>query len=140
MEIEENYNNIKSQNNNEKKEEEYIPSSGDRYIEICPKDFGSIRDACLKARFPLLEEFDFKEDKGIELKIEPNFTSPVRSYQEKALNIMCSNGVARSGIIVLPCGAGKTLVGILAIMYNSELANLYIITKEVAQKRLAFAC
>ena len=115
MEIEENYNNIKSQNNNEKKEEEYIPSSGDRYIEICPKDFGSIRDACLKARFPLLEEFDFKEDKGIELKIEPNFTSPVRSYQEKALNIMCSNGVARSGIIVLPCGAGKTLVGILAI-------------------------
>ena len=28
---------------------------------------------------------------------------------------MCSNGVARSGIIVLPCGAGKTLVGILAI-------------------------
>ena len=39
----------------------------------------------------------------------------MRSYQEKALNIMCSNGVARSGIIVLPCGAGKTLVGILAI-------------------------
>lgn len=60
MEIEENYNNIKSQNNNEKKEEEYIPSSGDRYIEICPKDFGSIRDACLKANFPLLKEFDFK--------------------------------------------------------------------------------
>ena len=28
---------------------------------------------------------------------------------------MCSNGIARSGIIVLPCGAGKTLVGILAI-------------------------
>lgn len=115
MEIEENYNNIKNQNNNEKKEEEYIPSSGDGYIEICPKDFGAIRDACSKAHFPLLEEFDFKEDKGIELKIEPNFTSPVRSYQEKALNIMCSNGVARSGIIVLPCGAGKTLVGILAI-------------------------
>ena len=28
---------------------------------------------------------------------------------------MCNNGIARSGIIVLPCGAGKTLVGILAI-------------------------
>jgi len=27
---------------------------------------------------------------------------------------MFSNGRARSGIIVLPCGAGKTLVGITA--------------------------
>lgn len=27
---------------------------------------------------------------------------------------MFSNGRARSGIIVLPCGAGKTLTGILA--------------------------
>jgi DNA excision repair protein ERCC-3 len=111
MEIEENFNN---KNNNEKKEEENIPSFGEGFIEICPKDYGSIRDACEK-EFPLLEEFDFKEDKGLELKIVPNFKSPVRSYQEKALNIMCGNGVARSGIIVLPCGAGKTLVGILAI-------------------------
>ena len=115
MDVEENLNrNI--QNNNEKKEEEdNIPSSGDGFIEICPKDYGSIREACEQNKYPLLEEFDFKEDKGIELKIEPNFKSPVRSYQEKALNIMCSNGVARSGIIVLPCGAGKTLVGILTI-------------------------
>ena len=112
MEIEENFNN---KNNNEKKEEENLPSSGEGFIEICPKDYGSIRDACEKENCPLLEEFDFKEDKGLELKIVPNFKSPVRSYQEKALNIMCSNGVARSGIIVLPCGAGKTLVGILAI-------------------------
>ena len=28
---------------------------------------------------------------------------------------MFSNGRARSGIIVLPCGAGKTLTGITAI-------------------------
>ena len=112
MEIEENFNN---KINNEKKEEENIPSSGEGFIEICPKDYGSIRDACENEKCPLLEEFDFKEDKGLELKIVPNFKSPVRSYQEKALNIMCSNGVARSGIIVLPCGAGKTLVGILAI-------------------------
>ena len=105
MEIEENFNNNRNfQNNSEKKEEEEkIPSSGEGYIEICPKDFGSIRDACEKANYLLLEEFDFKEDKGIELKIDTNFKSPVISYQEKALNIMCSNGIARSGIIVLPC-------------------------------------
>ena len=37
-----------------------------------------------------------------------------RPYQEKSLSKMFGNGRARSGIIVLPCGAGKTLVGITA--------------------------
>ena len=99
-------------NNQMQIEEEKIP---DNYIEIDNKDFGLVKEACENAKYPLLEEFSFKEDKGFELNIIPNFTSPVRSYQEKALNIMCSNGIARSGIIVLPCGAGKTLVGIYAI-------------------------
>ena len=35
-------------------------------------------------------------------------------YQEKALARMFGNYRARSGIIVLPCGSGKTLVGIVA--------------------------
>ena len=117
MEIEEdNYNSKHSNNiNNEKKEEENLPSIGDDFIEIFHKDYGDVREACEKNNFPLLEEFDFKSDKGLELNITPKFKSPVRSYQEKALNIMCNNGIARSGIIVLPCGAGKTLVGILAV-------------------------
>src|ERR1700753_999007 len=38
----------------------------------------------------------------------------IRPYQEQALSKMFGNGRARSGIIVLPCGAGKTLVGITA--------------------------
>ena len=101
-----------NQLNNQMQIEENIP---DNYIEIASKDFGLVKEACENAKYPLLEEFSFKEDKGNVLNISPNFTSPVRSYQEKALNIMCSNGVARSGIIVLPCGAGKTLVGIYAI-------------------------
>jgi DNA excision repair protein ERCC-3 len=84
-------------------------------IEIDSKDFGLVRNACERNKYPLLEEFSFKEDEGNVLNITPRFKSPIRAYQEKALNIMCNNGIARSGIIVLPCGAGKTLVGILAI-------------------------
>ena len=34
-----------------------------------------------------------------------------RPYQDKSLSKMFGNGRARSGIIVLPCGAGKSLVG-----------------------------
>ena len=118
MEIEEEniYNKKNLYNNNIKNNQnEEIPSSGGNYIEIHHQDYGAVREACIESKYPLLEEFDFKADKGLELKITPKFKSPVRSYQEKALNIMCNNGIARSGIIVLPCGAGKTLVGILAI-------------------------
>lgn len=38
----------------------------------------------------------------------------LRPYQEKSLSKMFGNGRARSGIIVLPCGAGKSLVGVAA--------------------------
>ena len=38
----------------------------------------------------------------------------IRDYQSKALERMFSNSRARSGVIVLPCGSGKTLVGITA--------------------------
>ena len=33
---------------------------------------------------------------------------------QACLKTMFMNGRARSGLIVLPCGAGKTLVGIMA--------------------------
>lgn len=63
--------------------------------------------------FPLIEEYDFKRDNATpELKIDLKPNTHVRDYQEQALRKMFSNGRARSGIIVLPCGAGKTLTGI----------------------------
>ncbi|VDM72111.1 unnamed protein product, partial [Strongylus vulgaris] len=48
---------------------------------------------------------------GIDLK--PSTT--LRPYQEKSLRKMFGNSRARSGVIVLPCGAGKTLVGVTAV-------------------------
>lgn len=64
---------------------------------------------------PLLEEYDFRNDTvNPNLKMDLKPTTTIRPYQEKSLSKMFSNGRARSGIIVLPCGAGKTLVGITA--------------------------
>lgn len=42
------------------------------------------------------------------IDLKPNVQH--RPYQEKSLSKMFGNGRARSGIIVLPCGAGKSLV------------------------------
>lgn len=68
-----------------------------------------------ESHYPLLEEYDFRNDtKNPRLAIEIKATTQIRAYQERALNKMFGNGRARSGIIVLPCGAGKSLTGITA--------------------------
>ncbi|KAI8872710.1 DNA repair helicase rad25 [Ramicandelaber brevisporus] len=63
--------------------------------------------------------------------IEPKSTTRLRPYQEKSLSKMFGNGRARSGIIVLPCGAGKTLVGITAT-YTVHKSALVLCTSTVS--------
>ncbi|KAK5293324.1 P-loop containing nucleoside triphosphate hydrolase protein [Cryomyces antarcticus] len=74
-----------------------------------------VQERCNQLGLPLTEEYDFRnDDVNANLVIDLKPTAQIRYYQEHALNKMFGNGRARSGIIVLPCGAGKTLVGITA--------------------------
>ncbi|KAJ1446781.1 P-loop containing nucleoside triphosphate hydrolase protein [Pelagophyceae sp. CCMP2097] len=73
------------------------------------------RVAAKELDFPLVEEYDFRRDTAnAVLPIELRPSTRIRGYQEKSLSKMFGNGRARSGIIVLPCGAGKTLTAIVA--------------------------
>lgn len=75
-----------------------------------------VQEHCnVKLNLPLTEEYDFRADEqNATLDIDLKPATQIRYYQEHALSKMFGNGRARSGIIVLPCGAGKTLVGITA--------------------------
>ncbi|TQV95588.1 hypothetical protein V2A60_000771 [Cordyceps javanica] len=76
---------------------------------------GAVAQRCFALHYPVLEEYDFRNDHAnpnLEIELRPG--TQIRSYQEKSLCKMFGNGRARSGIIVLPCGAGKTLVGVTA--------------------------
>ena len=65
--------------------------------------------------YPLLAEYDFRNDThNPDINIDLKPTATLRPYQEKSLRKMFGNGRARSGVIVLPCGAGKSLVGVTA--------------------------
>jgi DNA excision repair protein ERCC-3 len=87
-------------------------------FEIDAAQVEHVKQRCLPSglNYPTLEEYDFRADsvnpdcEGLELKA----ATVVRPYQEKSLTKMFGNGRARSGIIVLPCGAGKSLTGIAA--------------------------
>lgn len=75
----------------------------------------AVKARCQAMGCPALEEYDFRNDEvnpTLDIDLKPN--AQIRSYQEKSLSKMFGNGRAKSGIIVLPCGAGKTLVGITA--------------------------
>jgi DNA excision repair protein ERCC-3 len=85
------------------------------FVEINPQQAEKLKRRCIEMDYPLLEEYDFRKDTlnpNIRIDLKP--TAILRPYQQKSLSKMFNNGRARSGIIALPCGAGKSLVGIAA--------------------------
>ncbi|KAI1658216.1 DNA repair helicase rad25 [Daldinia decipiens] len=84
-------------------------------FEIYDTSIETVQKRALEIQYPMLEEYDFRnDDRNANLEIDLRPATQIRSYQEKSLSKMFGNGRAKSGIIVLPCGAGKTLVGITA--------------------------
>lgn len=84
-------------------------------FEISNDSVEVVKKRCQEIDYPVLEEYDFRNDqRNPDLDIDLKPSTQIRPYQEKSLSKMFGNGRARSGIIVLPCGAGKTLVGITA--------------------------
>ncbi|KAJ3206044.1 hypothetical protein HDU67_008419 [Dinochytrium kinnereticum] len=84
-------------------------------FEIRTERVEEVKKRCSVINFPMLEEYEFRRERALpDLRIDLKPATCLRPYQEKALNKMFGNGRARSGIIVLPCGAGKTLVGVTA--------------------------
>lgn len=91
-----------------------------------------VKKRCIELDYPMLEEYDFANDtRNASLEIHLTATTAIRPYQELALSKMFGNGRARSGIIVLPCGAGKTLVGIAATS-TVKKSTLVLCTSAVA--------
>ncbi|KAI3975018.1 hypothetical protein MKX01_005129 [Papaver californicum] len=86
-------------------------------FEVDPAQVENVKQRCLPnaLNYPMLEEYDFRNDTvNADLNMELKPQAQPRPYQEKSLSKMFGNGRARSGIIVLPCGAGKSLVGVSA--------------------------
>ena len=85
------------------------------YFSIASDKRDVVAKQCLDIGYPAVSEYDFtNDDVNAELNIDLRPATQIRAYQEKALSKMFGNGRGKSGIIVLPCGAGKTLVGITA--------------------------
>ncbi len=96
-------------------DDEEDPTKQTHSFEIGPNTREKVAERCLDIGYPALSEYDYQNDRvNPDLRVDLKPHTQIRSYQEKALSKMFGNGRAKSGIIVLPCGAGKTLVGITA--------------------------
>ncbi|KAI3453739.1 hypothetical protein Pfo_010402 [Paulownia fortunei] len=109
-------------------------------FEIDPAQVENVKQRCLPnaLNYPMLEEYDFRNDTvnpDLEVELKPH--AQPRPYQEKSLSKMFGNGRARSGIIVLPCGAGKSLVGVSAAC-RIKKSCLCLATNAVSVDQWAF--
>jgi DNA excision repair protein ERCC-3 len=93
---------------------EYIPFDNNDiryYFEIEPNYIETIKKICDTLKLPLIEEFDYINDKKNKLEISIDNNIKIRDYQQQCLDKIFSFGVVRSGIflslklgiVVLPC-------------------------------------
>ncbi len=101
---------------------------------------GHIKQALIKIGFPVedLAGYDDGDPFEIDLRPEEGESKGVslRDYQTSSINAFHQGGGPEggSGVVVLPCGAGKTIVGI-GIMSLIKSATLILVTNTVALRQ-----
>lgn len=79
-------------------------------------DYFAVTKKLITNSIPLIQEYDY-DGPLVKNRLEFEMRSglKLRYYQERALRNIIIGGKARSGLIILPCGAGKSLVAILIL-------------------------
>lgn len=91
---------------------------------------GQIKQELLKIGWPAEDLAGFTPGTPHEIDLhEDGWT--LRPYQRKAVDIFTEGG---SGVVVLPCGAGKTLVG-AAAMADTKTTTLILVTNTVSARQ-----
>lgn len=91
---------------------------------------GHIKQELLKVGWPAEDHAGYTPGTPHPIELdESNWT--LRPYQRKAVDIFTEGG---SGVVVLPCGAGKTLVG-AAAMADTKTTTLILVTNTVSARQ-----
>ena len=86
----------------------YLKKGDGNYFLLSKLDRGTVKAKMVKMGFPVDDRIPLK--KGGELSFDLKDTVEVRDYQKDSVDAFLSSG--GYGTIVLPCGSGKTIVGI----------------------------
>jgi len=113
-----------------KKTAELLTARPDGSFDVAPWARGQLKQELLKLGWPAEDRAGFRP--GAPLNIDLNTEGwSLRGYQEKAVENFLTGG---SGVVVLPCGAGKTLVG-AATMARTDTDTLILVTNTVSARQ-----
>ena len=108
-------------------------------LAVKPGVRGALKQSLIKAGFPVEDLAGYVAGAPLPLQLRAETVSgrtfELRHYQEEAVRLFHADGSNRggSGVIVLPCGAGKTIVG-LGVMDKLQTQTL-ILTANVSALR-----
>ena len=99
-------------------------------IAVHPSQRGAIKQSLLRLGWPAEDFAGYVDGQAHEISLKQNDWK-IRPYQELAAEGFWHGG---SGVVVLPCGAGKTIVG-AAAMAHAKATTLILVTNTVAARQ-----
>ena len=102
----------------------------DETIVVHPGQRGFLKQALLKLGWPAEDFAGYVDGEHHEISLKQDGWK-IRKYQELAAEGFWHGG---SGVVVLPCGAGKTIVG-AAAMAHAKATTLILVTNTVAARQ-----
>ncbi|HLV72832.1 MAG TPA: DNA repair helicase XPB, partial [Vulgatibacteraceae bacterium] len=100
---------------------------GDDAVAVHPSERGALKQALLKLGWPAEDLAGYVDGEAHQISLVEDGWE-LRSYQREAAEAFWHGG---SGVVVLPCGAGKTIVG-AAAMARAQATTLILVTNTVS--------
>jgi len=104
--------------------------NGTAGVVVHPSQRGALKQALLKLGWPANDRAGYVDGESHPIDLDET-TWSLRPYQREAAESFWHGG---SGVVVLPCGAGKTLVG-AAAMAQARATTLILVTSTVAARQ-----
>jgi DNA excision repair protein ERCC-3 len=102
----------------------------DDSVVVHPSERGNLKHALLKLGWPTEDLAGYVDGEAHPIALREDGWG-LRPYQRDATESVWAGG---SGVVVLPCGAGKTLVG-AAVMAEAQSTTLILVTNTVAARQ-----
>ena len=102
----------------------------DDTVVVHPSERGHLKQALLKIGWPAEDLAGYVDGEAHPIELDESGWS-LRPYQREAVESFWHGG---SGVVVLPCGAGKTLVG-AAAMAEAKATTLILVTNTVTARQ-----
>ena len=102
----------------------------DDTVVVHPSERGNLKQALLKLGWPAEDFAGYVDGEAHAIDLAEDDWS-LRDYQREAAESFWHGG---SGVVVLPCGAGKTLVG-AAAMAHAQATTLILVTNTVSARQ-----